>query len=153
MLVQSVSASDAPGAQAILDEMISLELPSAIMQLSLDPHTGKRIRVRNRELALRRALDYIEAHPKEALTVEALCTAAATSISTLERAFRERFTISPKRYLTAQRLNHVQAALVNNRKGRSITDLAGEWGFWHASQFAADYKSLYGYLPSETHIN
>ncbi|MEP5566491.1 MAG: AraC family transcriptional regulator [Halioglobus sp.] len=136
--------------RASLSQLISLELPSAILQLGLPQDTGKRISVRNRELALRRALDFIEAHPKEALTVEAVCVAAATSLSTLERAFRERFSISPKRYILVQRLNQVHGELIRNGDGRSISDVASEWGFWHMSQLAADYKSLFGYLPSET---
>ncbi|MEP1470996.1 MAG: AraC family transcriptional regulator [Halieaceae bacterium] len=152
-LEQLASSGHYSNAETVLEQMISLELPSAIMQLAIAPRAEKRIPVRNRERALMRALDYIENHPKEALTVEALCAAAATSLSTLERGFRERFSISPKRYLTVQRLNQVQSALVNNSDGRSITDIAGEWGFWHTSQFAADYKALFGYRPSETHIS
>lgn len=144
------STTQNPEARASLDDMISLQLPCAILQLDIGPHTGKRIPARNRELALQRALDYIEAHPKEALTVETLCTSAATSLSTLERAFLERFSISPKRYITVQRLNRVHAALIHNPDRRSITDVASEWGFSHTSQFAADYKSLFGYLPSQT---
>ena len=82
--------------------------------------------------------------------LERLCVGAATSLSTLERAFRDRFSISPKRYVVVQRLNHVHAALLHDRDGRSISDVAGEWSFWHMGQFAADYKLLFGYLPSET---
>jgi AraC-like DNA-binding protein len=137
-------------AQASLSELISLDLPSAIIQLGMPHDQGKRIPVRNRELALRRALDFIEANPKEALTVEAVCVAAATSLSTLERAFMERFSISPKRYILVQRLNQVHSELIRKNNHRSISDVASEWGFWHMSQLAADYKSLFGYLPSET---
>jgi AraC-like DNA-binding protein len=32
----------------------------------------------------------------------------------------------------------------------AITDVANEWGFWHMGQFAADYQSQFGELPSET---
>jgi AraC family transcriptional regulator, ethanolamine operon transcriptional activator len=135
---------------ANLDEMISLLLPSAILQLGVRPKSEKRISIRNRELALRRALNFIESHPQEALTVEAVCVAAATSLSTLERAFRERFSVSPKRYILFQRLNQVHNALLHNRDGRRISDVASDWGFWHMGQFAADYKSFFGYLPSET---
>ena len=31
-----------------------------------------------------------------------------------------------------------------------ILNIANDWGFWHMGQFAADYKSLFGELPSET---
>ena len=29
-------------------------------------------------------------------------------------------------------------------------DVAARWGFWHLSQFAVDYKKLFGELPSRT---
>jgi AraC-like DNA-binding protein len=32
----------------------------------------------------------------------------------------------------------------------SIIELAGVNGFWHMGQFAADYRRIYGELPSET---
>ncbi|GAG76698.1 unnamed protein product, partial [marine sediment metagenome] len=32
----------------------------------------------------------------------------------------------------------------------SIIELAGVNGFWHMGQFAADYRRIYGKLPSET---
>jgi AraC family ethanolamine operon transcriptional activator len=32
----------------------------------------------------------------------------------------------------------------------SIIELAGIHGFWHMGQFAADYRRIYGELPSAT---
>jgi AraC family ethanolamine operon transcriptional activator len=32
----------------------------------------------------------------------------------------------------------------------SIIELAGIQGFWHMGQFAADYRRIYGELPSDT---
>jgi AraC family ethanolamine operon transcriptional activator len=32
----------------------------------------------------------------------------------------------------------------------TIQDIASHWGFWHLSQFAQDYKKLFGELPSAT---
>jgi AraC family ethanolamine operon transcriptional activator len=32
----------------------------------------------------------------------------------------------------------------------SIIELAGIHGFWHMGQFAADYRRIYGELPSDT---
>ncbi|MEH6571153.1 MAG: helix-turn-helix domain-containing protein [Halioglobus sp.] len=140
-------------ARSTLDELIEAQLPSALLQIGTSQHSGNRVPIRNRELALQRAINYVENHSKEALTVEALCLGAATSLSTLERAFRERFSISPKRYIVVQRLNHVHAALLDNHERRTISDVASEWGFWHMGQFAADYKLLFGYLPSKTSVN
>jgi AraC family ethanolamine operon transcriptional activator len=54
-------------------------------------------------------------------------------------------------FLRAMRLNGVRRAL---RKAdgvhESVADVAARWGFWHLSHFAADYKAMFGELPSET---
>ena len=31
-----------------------------------------------------------------------------------------------------------------------VADVANEWGFWHMGGFAADYRKLFGELPSTT---
>ncbi|MCK5375915.1 MAG: helix-turn-helix domain-containing protein, partial [Acidobacteria bacterium] len=31
-----------------------------------------------------------------------------------------------------------------------VTDVANNWGFWHMGQFAADYRKMFGELPSQT---
>jgi AraC family ethanolamine operon transcriptional activator len=32
----------------------------------------------------------------------------------------------------------------------SVREIARRWGFWHTGEFAADYRRLFGELPSET---
>jgi AraC family ethanolamine operon transcriptional activator len=71
-------------------------------------------------------------------------------MSTLERSFKEHFGVSPKRYLLMSRLSGVRRALLQGAQGRSIGQMANEWGFWHMSQFAQDYRRQFGELPSET---
>jgi AraC family ethanolamine operon transcriptional activator len=57
--------------------------------------------------------------------------------------------MSPVTYLRALRLNGVRREL--KRGGdEAVADRAARWGFWHQSRFAADYKHLFGELPSET---
>ncbi|CAG9232914.1 hypothetical protein BVI1335_880001 [Burkholderia vietnamiensis] len=31
-----------------------------------------------------------------------------------------------------------------------MQDVAAAWGFWHLSQFATDYRRMFGKRPSET---
>jgi AraC-like DNA-binding protein len=42
----------------------------------------------------RRAEAFIDANPQSTLRIDALCSAACTSLSTLQRAFREAFGVS-----------------------------------------------------------
>ena len=32
----------------------------------------------------------------------------------------------------------------------TVRDVAADWNFWHFSQFASDYRKLFGYSPSAT---
>ena len=135
------------------DDVISLLESDILTQLLLHTsraNTLKPSSPRNRGLVLQRALTYIEANPREALKVEVLCRASASSISTLERAFQEHFGIPPKRYILIQRLQRAHSALICEGRDRKIADIANEWGFWHMGKFASDYRNLFGYLPSET---
>ena len=104
-----------------------------------------------RRSALDRALEYVEAHPREAVSVREICVAADASERTLRRAFQERFAVTPKTYLRLRRLAGVRRELVRaTRDARKIHEVAGRWGFWHMGQFARDYRLQFGELPSET---
>ncbi len=104
----------------------------------------------NRTRALRKAIEYINTHPQQAVSVEQLCLVSASSFSTLERAFKNQFGLSPKRYLMASRLCGARHALLDRNDHRSITEIAYDWSFWHLGKFACDYKKMFGELPSQT---
>ena len=100
--------------------------------------------------ALRLAVDFIGDHRGEAIRVRDICRETGVTWRTLDRAFRERFEMGPKAYLTRCRLGGVREALAAGPKDLRIADIANAWGFWHMGQFARDYKRLFGELPSET---
>lgn len=98
---------------------------------------------------------YVESHPDSPVTVTELCEFANVSRRTLQYSFTSVLGISPVQFIRASRLNGVRRALHQNQfkpmKDReSISDIASQWGFWHLSQFAKDYKQLFGERPSET---
>lgn len=85
------------------------------------------------------------------LHVNDLCSAAGVSERSLRRLFHDRFGISPKNYLNRIRLNSVRRDMKNcSYVDRNIADIANKHGFWHMGQFAADYRKLFGELPSQT---
>ena len=104
------------------------------------------------ERAMNMALEFIHDEPLGEVTVSRLCEVAGCSISTLEYSFNKRFGVTPKRYIKNLQLSRVRRGLfIFYEAGyRSITDLATKHGFWHMGQFAADYRKLFGELPSET---
>ena len=83
-------------------------------------------------------------------SVADLSQESGASIRTLRRGFQERFGVSPKTYLLAQRLIGARRALRAASQHTLVTDVANSWGFWHMGQFAADYRRQFGELPSET---
>ena len=57
--------------------------------------------------------------------------------------------ISPLHYLRAIRLNGVRRQL-REQPHASVAEIAAIWGFSHQSQFAADYRKLFGACPSQS---
>jgi AraC family ethanolamine operon transcriptional activator len=73
-----------------------------------------------------------------------------TSRRKLNYCFQDVLGTSPVKYLRSLRLNGVRRALRQASPGVTVQDIASHWGFWHLSQFAQDYKHLFGELPSAT---
>lgn len=96
------------------------------------------------------ARQFLDHHLDEPVTVTQLCEVTNVSRRTLQYSFESILGISPIQYLRISRLNGVRRNLVQAEKGQSVSDIAAQWGFWHLSQFAKDYKQLFGETPSKT---
>ncbi len=54
-------------------------------------------------------------------------------------------------FMKQRRLETVRGQLLTARdEGKTVTVIAMEYGFFHLSQFAADYRKMFGETPSET---
>ena len=113
-----------------------------------------------RDRLVRRVRKYLDRAWDEPVNVTDICEDLSVTRRTLQNAMQEVLGVSPQTYLKAIRLNGVRRALKNkDRQHESIADTACHWGFWDLSQFAQDYRRLFGELPSETrrrrcfHIN
>lgn len=104
----------------------------------------------NRERIVRRVRDFLDAHPESALSIAEICEEVGVTRRTLQNAIQEVFSVSPQHYLKAIRLNGFRRALKASHPTVSIGDVAANWGFWHLSQLAQDYRRLFGELPSKT---
>jgi len=59
--------------------------------------------------------------------------------------------MSPIAYIRCERLCRVHDDLLAaDRAVTSVTETAARWGFAHMSQFAKDYRTLFGESPSAT---
>jgi AraC family ethanolamine operon transcriptional activator len=104
------------------------------------------------ERSVARALEIIHSSDLENISAVELCRHAKCSQRTLEKSFLKRFGVTPKKYIKRLRLAQVYKGLRNfeAQDCESIIELAGIHGFWHMGQLAADYRRIYGELPSET---
>jgi len=94
--------------------------------------------------AFARALDYIHDHSNQSVSNAELCTYARVSERTLQSRFKRELGMTPKVYMTGQRLYNVHRALWHaDPATNQVTDLANSQGFWHMGQFAADYRRLF----------
>lgn len=107
---------------------------------------------RARLVVVARARDYMQAHIDEPFSVAELCVQLGVSRRTLQYSFQEVLNLNPVRFFRALRLNAVRRALRQAPAGTRgvVADIASRWGFWHLSHFAAEYKAMFGELPSET---
>lgn len=97
-----------------------------------------------------RALDYMEAHLADVVSVRDICAAVRVCPRTLSYAFAEVLGVSPKSYLLATRLNRVCRDLADVRAPASIESIATRWGFTHMGRFAQYYRAAFGERPSDT---
>ncbi|EGV33393.1 transcriptional regulator, AraC family [Thiorhodococcus drewsii AZ1] len=106
-----------------------------------------------RKAVVDRVKDYLEANRQAPVTITELCELTHVSRRTLQYSFESIVGTSPLRYLRLSRLNGVRRALSQPEEldeDVSVARIAARWGFWHAGQFAHDYKQLFGENPSET---
>ena len=94
--------------------------------------------------------NYIRENLKNSISIPELCRIAGTSERTLHHGFKERYGISPKAYMLRLRLNGVRQDLLANRDKKPVSDSAVQWGFFHFGRFSAQYKQMFGELPSKT---
>ena len=99
---------------------------------------------------LDRAVRMLRSEQGLSLDIAELAVATGTSRRTLENAFRDGFGLGPGKYIKALRLNAVNRVLRHGEGGTSVADVACQHGFRHLGQFAADYRRLFGELPSRT---
>jgi len=99
-----------------------------------------------------RALNFIEMHEDDMLTVESLCLGTGASQRTLLRAFRHFFDVGPARYMRLRQLNRVHWALRNSAsRSASIRSILISFNVTEFGRFAFEYKALFGESPSQTH--
>lgn len=136
-----------------IQSVIEVELPCLVLNtlLSSQPQRNPSSSLRNGRRCVDRVKEYIKANPHEQITLADMCKVAGVSARTLQYQFETLLKLTPKRYLKIQRLNNAHKGLfASSPTETKVVEIANRYGFWHMGQFAADYRQLFGELPSAT---
>lgn len=96
-----------------------------------------------------RVRQYVLQHPDQPPSIPELCERLHLSRRALQNCFEDVAGMPPLSYMRSLRLNEVRRQLKQNHGRRPISSIAYDWGFTHMSQFARDYRRMFGVLPSE----
>lgn len=141
-------AEDRPGIVSRREESLAMAFINALVNETSYAENHSTVT----ESSMVRALEVIHSSELDNISAMDLCRQAGCSQRTLEKCFVKRFSVTPKKYIKCLRLAEVNKGLrtFDSQEFDSIIELAGIHGFWHMGQFAADYRRIYGELPSET---
>jgi AraC-like DNA-binding protein len=94
---------------------------------------------------------YILNNLKSDLSSVAIAAACGVSSRSLFRVFRASRGTGPMAWARNLRLQRVRAELQRGDSiGRTISQIASDWGFTHFGHFCEEYRRLYGETPSDT---
>lgn len=136
-----------------LNQMIIDNLFSSITELLLSCRflPEKTDRSLTRTLKLKQAIEYIRENLHQPLSIQKISSEIGMSRRSLIYIFREVFGMGPMEYCKSCRLNAVRRQLkVADAKTDKVVEIAKRWGFHHMGHFSADYRAIFGELPSET---
>jgi AraC family ethanolamine operon transcriptional activator len=103
------------------------------------------------EFQIEKARDILHANIDERFNSMMLTHELGISQRQLQRLFKERYGISPKRYLLNLRINAVRKELLlADPKSATISEIALKYHFFDLNHFSKAYKLLFGELPSLT---
>lgn len=96
--------------------------------------------------AVARAKQFIEDNFREPINLDRLAAFAGLTRFSLAKQFRQRFGVSPYRYVCEVRVRHAQRMMA---QGCRPTDVASEVGFFDQSHLARHFKRACGMTPRE----
>ncbi|MGD9480291.1 MULTISPECIES: helix-turn-helix transcriptional regulator [Rhizobiaceae] len=87
----------------------------------------------------------------EPLTLDKIAAVSGVSERALQMGFRQFKMTTPMAYLRYLRLEAMHQDLKGGQPGMELKEVGLRWGFLHMGRMAAEYRSRYGELPSETY--
>ncbi|WP_096187688.1 AraC family transcriptional regulator [Evansella halocellulosilytica] len=97
--------------------------------------------------SIQKAIDYIEAHLKEDLSLEEVASQASYSVYHFHRIFKSIVGCSVKDYIKRRRLTY--AAFELNETDKRMIDIAYDYGYESQEAFTRAFKQLFSVLPGK----
>lgn len=150
-LEQPAEIKTNPRAYSALRTSLCDMLSNTASQATLRDVNERELSRPNHLYTVRKARDFIHENIDKDISIAQLCYSVGVGRRTLEYSFKVCMEHSPAAYLRIVRLNEIRRALqLPENSGRSIGDIAAQWGVWHESRFAQYYRHQFGELPSHT---
>ena len=92
-----------------------------------------------------KAIEYIDAHLYQPLSVNDLCQALGVTQSYLRQCIFTVFHISTKAFLDMYKLHHIESELIQS--DRNISDIASRYGYTSVYAFSTLFKKVYHMSP------
>jgi AraC-like DNA-binding protein len=101
---------------------------------------------------VRRATDYIDAHPDREITLSETAAASGTGPRGLQAAFLRHRDTTPTEYARRVRMEraHQELRAADPAGPDTVPVVAARWGFADLDRFVGEYRQTYGRLPAET---
>jgi AraC family transcriptional regulator len=146
-MMQSEAHDDYPGGRLFSDSLASA-LASRLLVLQVRrPQLHSKPTRALPAWRLRNVIDYIEAHLDEDLTLAELAKVAGFSLSHFKPLFRQSVGLPVHRFVLERRVARASERLLEG--GKSMTEIALETGFTHASHMARCMRRVLGVTPAQ----
>ncbi|NBI51236.1 helix-turn-helix domain-containing protein [Photobacterium alginatilyticum] len=146
----SLKHSDSLSEMAVLD--IQCYIANAIRILFInnkDELKKTKIPYNKRHAIVTRALEYINSNNNIFLSVPDIAEQCYCSIRTLEYAFKQLLSVTPKQYLTIRRMYMIRQELTF-KNCINITQVLNLYGVINQGRFSKDYFKMFGEYPKNT---
>jgi AraC-like DNA-binding protein len=145
-LVGAVTASESPGAEAVLRRLAETMVMQALRMALADAAAADPVQAEAlRDPQIGAAIRLVHARPDEAWTVERLAAQVGYSRSAFASRFRDRVGESPIAYATRTRLT-IGATLLDRTK-MPIGEVARRVGYSNEASFGRAFKRAFGTPP------
>jgi transcriptional regulator GlxA family with amidase domain len=98
---------------------------------------------------IRRAEEYIQARAGQPIALHEVAEAAGCSVRSLQLGFRQFRDTTPAAAIRQTRFEAVQKILVFGECGRTVTEVAYQYGFTNPGRFSGLYKRMFGVSPAD----